>query len=136
MNTSMAYVAAFLMMLTSVSGFAAVKPDKVVEKARAAVSAASPDDWETYAKSAQMCIKKKVNLAEAKEWLDKSLSIKESPFALEVAGDYYMVNKLAREAITHYVKSMNMVKEKDFYANTSTLQEKINKAKLMQEKVG
>ena len=136
MNTTVAYVAAFLMTFVSVSGFAAVKPDKVVEKARAAVNAASPDDWETYAKSAQMCIKKKVNLAEAKEWLDKSLSIKETSLAFEVAGDYYMVNKLAREAITHYVKSINIIKEKDFYANTSALQEKINKAKLMQEKVG
>ena len=136
MNTAVAYVAAFLMTFISVANYAAVKPDKVVEKARAAVNAASPHDWETYAKSAQMCIKKKVNLAEAKEWLDKSLSIKETPYALEVAGDYYMVNKLAREAITYYIKSINMIKAKDFYASTSALQEKINKAKLMQEKVG
>ena len=110
--------------------------DKVVEKARAAVNDAAPDDWETFAKSAEMCIDKKVNLAEAKTWLDKSLSIKESAYALEIAGDYYMSNKLAREAINHYVKSMNLTKQNDFYADTAELQEKIKKAVALQEKIG
>ncbi|ELR72819.1 hypothetical protein C900_00780 [Fulvivirga imtechensis AK7] len=103
--------------------------EKTIEKARATVTNAAPDDWEARAKAAHMCIKKNVNLTEAKGWLDTSLSIKESALGLEVAGDYYMVNKLYDKAIANYVKSMLTLKEKDFYANTDDLQIKIDKAK-------
>lgn len=103
--------------------------DKTVEKARAAVKAASPDDWETLAKSAEMCVRKNVNLTEAKEWIDASMAIKESALALEVCGDYYKANKLYTKATDHYVKSMLAMKKQDFHANTSHLESKIDKLK-------
>ena len=118
-------------MLFTFSSTYATSGDKTTEKARAAVKDAAPDDWETLARAANMCIKKKVNLSEAKEWLDTSLGIKESAMANEVAGDYYMLNKLYDKAINHYVKSMMMAKESDFYADTAELQAKIEKAKAL-----
>ncbi len=104
------------------------REDKTVEKARAMAKSCAPDDWESFAKAANMCIAKKVNLTEAKSWFEKSLAIKESPLAHEVAGDYYMVSKLYREAANHYIKSMKLVKEKDNSADLSDLQAKVEKA--------
>ncbi|UII28143.1 hypothetical protein LVD15_06885 [Fulvivirga maritima] len=123
-TSALALIAVFMM---SVSVMAA-SPDKTTEKAREAVSKAAPDDWYTLAESAEMCFKKGVNLKEAKQWLDTSLQIKESAFAHEVAGDYYMSYKLYEKAITSYVNSMKLLKQKDFYADTDALQAKIDKA--------
>lgn len=117
-----------LLMFSSVRTNAFTHADKIVKKARAAVQKAAPDDWETYAKAAQMCINKDVNLAEAKEWLNKSLEIKDNALANEVAGDYYASNKLYKKAVDHYVKSMKQLKENNFYADTAEIQKKIDKA--------
>ncbi len=122
-------VVAMAFLLFTTPGFSIDKSEKVISKARAMIEKAAPDDWESYAKAAALCVKKNVNLTEAKSWLDTSLKIKESVVANEVAGDYYMLNKLYNKAIDHYVKSMLLIKEKDFYADTSGLQEKIDKAK-------
>lgn len=123
------YVVVMALLLFTSPVFSIVKSEKVVSKARAMIEKASPDDWESYAKAAELCVKKNVNLAEAKGWLDTSLKIKDSVLANEVAGDYYVLNKLYNRAIDHYVQSMLLIKEKDFYADTSGLQEKIEKAK-------
>ncbi|MTI22493.1 hypothetical protein E1176_15785 [Fulvivirga sp. RKSG066] len=103
--------------------------DKTTTKARAVIEKAAPDDWESYAKAAKMCIQKKVNLAEAKSWLDRSLEIKENAFAHEVAGDYFNINKIYDKAVNHYVKSMMLTKQSDFYADVSELQKKIERTK-------
>lgn len=129
-KTTLAWAMGLVFLFAQFSAFSAANPtDKTIEKARAAVEAAGPDDWETLAKSAEMCIKKKVNMAEAKQWLDASMSIKESALALEVAGDYYKANKLYTKATDHYVKSMLALKKDNFYADTSHLEAKINKVK-------
>ncbi|MBL6446227.1 hypothetical protein JMN32_07905 [Fulvivirga sp. 29W222] len=120
-------------LVLTMSNVMAASGDKVTEKAREAVSNAAPDDWETLAKAAKMCIDKKVNLKEAKGWLDSSLSIKESALGLEVAGDYYILNKLYDQAINHYVKSMLLTRQKDFYADTEDIQSKIEKAKKLSD---
>jgi len=89
-------------------------PDKkTTEKARTAVEEAAPDDWQTYAESAEICMKKKVNLAEAKQWLEKSLEIRETPYNLAVMGDYYQMNKLPNQALEYYVKSLRVGLEQD-----------------------
>ncbi|UII22474.1 hypothetical protein [Fulvivirga ligni] len=120
---------AFIAVFMASTFTMAANPDKTTEKARTAVSNAAPDDWHTLAESAQMCIKKGVNLKEAKQWLDTSLQIKKSAFGKEVAGDYYLSNKLYEKAINSYVESMKLIKEKDFYADTDDIQKKIDKAK-------
>ncbi|MEO1050012.1 MAG: hypothetical protein AAFX87_05285 [Bacteroidota bacterium] len=122
--------------LISVNSFAVAPSDKAVEKARKAVANASPDDWETFAKSAQMCIRKNVNMAEAQEWLEKSIAIKATSFNLEVMGDYFMKNKLPVKAMEYYVKSIDKAKRTNVNADTGDLQTKINQAKAMRKKIG
>jgi hypothetical protein len=117
-----------LVMLLSINAFA-VGSDKVVEKARAMVNEAAPHDWEAFAKAADLCIKKDVNLTEAKEWLDKSLTIKESSLVYEVIGDYYAKNKLYDKAINNYILSMLKIKEANNLGDTKYLEAKIAKAK-------
>ena len=99
--------------------------DKTFDKAKSAVENASPDDWKTYAESAQKLIKKKANLAEAKTWIEKSISIRETAFNLEVLGDYYVKNNLPKEAVSYYVKSMNKMREETPGVNVTRIQQKI-----------
>jgi len=122
-------VLVMLLALLSTQAFGFTKSDKTIEKARAVIEKAAPDDWESYAKAADMCIRKGVNLTEAKEWVETSLTIKSSVLGNEVAGDYYMHNKLYERAIDHYLKGMLLAKEKDFHADVSELQKKIEQAK-------
>ncbi len=82
------------------------KVDKTISKARQAVEQASPEDWLTLAESAEICFQKKVNLREAADWIDQSLSIKETSYNLEVKGDYYFASNRFEEALKYYVKSM------------------------------
>ncbi|MEM1405496.1 MAG: hypothetical protein AAGG59_01880 [Bacteroidota bacterium] len=117
-----------LMLLVPFTASATDKVDKTTEKARELASSCSPDDWQSFAKAAGMCINKEVNLTEAKGWFEKSLSINESALGHEVAGDYYMVSKLYSEAVSHYVKSMKLVKEKDNAADLGELQAKVEAA--------
>ncbi|MEN7549676.1 hypothetical protein AAG747_17265 [Rapidithrix thailandica] len=98
---------------------------KVLKKAKAKVEKASPDDWKTYALAAEMCFGKKVNMKEAYEWLKKSIEIKETPLNLRIKGDYYTQNNLPEKAIDAYIKSMELVKAKDPYADFTEIQEKI-----------
>ncbi len=100
------------MFLISPSNFAKAnnRADKIVEKARQFVDEASPDDWYAMAKAAQMCIDKKVNLKEADEWLNNSLSIKETSFNTKVKGDYYAVSNLPQKAIDYYSLSIRLGK--------------------------
>ena len=121
-------IAVILLLAAQLPVSAAGGNDKLIAKVRETVANAAPDDWETLAKAAHQCIKKKVNLAEAKDWLDKSLQIKRSAYGLEIAGDYYLSNKLYDEAVNHYIESISVLKKQDITAETGWLQEKINEA--------
>lgn len=101
--------------------------DRTTEKTRDAVESAGPDDWYTLAISAEKCFKKKVNIKEASKWLDQSIEIAETPFNLELKGDYYMDNRLPDKALEFYVRAMNNMKENDGEAEVSNIQKKIAK---------
>lgn len=132
MNYVTKNVRLILMMLavafvgTSVYAAPSATGNRTVEKARLAVEEAAPDDWFTYAESAEKCMKKKVNLKEAKQWLDKSLKIKGTPYNLAVMGDYYNMNKLPEKALEYYVKSLRVGMEQDI-----TYQDRATHAKMM-----
>jgi len=102
------------------------KVDKTTAKARQTVADATPDDWYALAKAADMCIKKDKNLKEAASWLDESISIKETPYNLEVKGRYYEASNLPQKALGHYVKALQLGKSQDFYFDGKELQTKIN----------
>jgi len=97
-----------LLILSSNLSFAL---EKQFGKTRHAVENAGPDDRHTLAISAEKSFKKKVNLKEASEWIDKSLEIAETPFNLELKGDYYNENQLPDKAIKYYVRAIISLKE-------------------------
>ena len=99
--------------------------DRTTEKTRDAVESADPDDWYTLAISAEKCFEKKVNLKEAAKWLDQSLEITETPFNLELKGDYYIKNQLPDKALEYYVRTMNTIKAIDGEAEVTHIQKKI-----------
>jgi len=125
LSKTFAAIMAFVVLSSSVT-FAKVD-DRTTEKAREDVENASPDDWYTLAISAEKCFKKKVNLKQASEWLDQSIEIAETPFNLELKGDYYIDNRLPDRALEYYVRAMNTIKENDGDADVTHLQKKISK---------
>ncbi len=107
--------------LVSAAAFANPTEDKTTLKAREAVEKASPDDWMAYASSAEKCLKKNVNLKEAAEWIDTSLSIKETPYNLRLKGMYYEKNNLPEQALEYYIKSLRVGLENDInYSDEKT----------------
>jgi len=109
--------------------------DKIISKARAAVENASQDDWETYAKSAELCIEKNINMKEASKWLEHSISIKKTTLNLRIKGDYYLKNKLPRKAMEYYLLAIETGKANDFYFDSSRLQSRIDKARNLEKKL-
>jgi hypothetical protein len=103
--------------------------NRTAEKARQAVEEAAPDDWYTYAHSAEKCIRKKVNLNEVKGWLERSIEIKETTYNLSVMGDYYNMNNLHQKALEFYVKSLRVGLEQDVNYKDPITHEKMMKAR-------
>lgn len=119
----------FCMLLITVASHSVLAKsggtDRVTEKARQAVEQASPDDWMTYAKNAELCIRKNVNLKEAAEWLDQSLNIKETAYNLKIKGLYYEKNNLPKEALLYYIKSLKTGIEQDINYTDPATQQKV-----------
>lgn len=120
---------ATVFLSASVYALPGTADNKTVTKARLAVEEAAPDDWRTYAESAEKCMRKKVNLKEAKVWLDKSLKIQETPYNLAIMGDYYQMNALPEQALENYVKSLRLGLEKDINYSDPVTHAKMMKAR-------
>ncbi len=80
---------------------------KVMAAARKAIAEAKPDDWRTPYRAASFCLDNNVNLTDAKAWLDKSVSVKETMANLSgqarllaMQGDKSGAIALAKKAIT------------------------------------
>jgi hypothetical protein len=101
------------------------KEDKIINKYKEIIEKSSPDDWYTLAESADICLKKNINRKEVAEWLEQSLSIKETPYNLEVKGDYYRINNLPEKAGQYYLKAIQLGSENDSGFDTKELQAKI-----------
>ncbi len=129
------FIMVALLSVSSVIASYSPSNEKTISKARTAIQNASQDDWETYAKSAQICIEKNINMKEAFTWINHSIEIKESTMNLTIKGDYYLKNKLPRKAMEQYLKAIELGKEFDFDYDTSDLQAKIDKARKIQKKL-
>lgn len=121
-------VVAVVVLFSTFSSTAGTK-DKAVAKATEAVENGSPDDWKLLANQADYLIKRNASLGTAKEWIEKSISIKEDAYNLEIMGDYYVKSNLPKQAIGYYIQSMDMVKAGNPTENTQWLQDKIISSK-------
>ncbi len=119
---SLGLVVAFLL---SVSVSYASTGSKAEEKAREAVENAAPDDWHTLAESAEKLMRKKKNLKEANEWIDKSISIKETSYNTTLKGDYYYALQMPDKALEYYVKAMQLAHKENKDADLSSIQQKV-----------
>ena len=101
------------------------KEDKIINKYKEVIENSSPDDWYTLAKSADMCLRKNINRKEVANWLEQSLAIKETPYNLEVKGDYYRINHLPEKAGQYYLRAIQLGSEMESGFDTKALQTKI-----------
>src|SRR6478609_7373774 len=120
-----------LIFFASVSSvaWASTGEDRTTDKARAEVAKASADDWQTLAANAEKCFRRKVNMREASEWLDKSLQITESRYNLELKGDYYNLNNLPEKAVDYYIKAIEVAQSSRSTSEVIEIQHKIAKIK-------
>jgi hypothetical protein len=93
--------------------------EKVLAAARKAVSEAKPDDWRTSYRAAAFCLDNKVNLAEAKTWLDKSVATKETMYNLSGQARLLAMEGKKADAIALAKKAITVGKEADPKADTS-----------------
>lgn len=101
------------------------KEKKIVAKFQETVDNAAPDDWFTLAECADICLRKNINCKEVSIWIDKSLKIKETPYNLEVKGDYYIANNLPEKGGDYYLKAILLGTEEDPDFDATGLQTKI-----------
>ncbi|WP_258105049.1 hypothetical protein [Marinoscillum sp. MHG1-6] len=98
---------------------------KIVQKAIDAVANAEDNDWETLAQSAEICFMKKENMEEAVTWIEHSIKIKETPYNMEVYGDYLASVGKNKEARRHYYNAIVLIKQKEPTSENTRLQQKI-----------
>ena len=101
------------------------KSEKFVDKLTEKIEEAAPDDWYVLAHSADLCLKKNINTKDVAEWIDRSLSIKETPYNLEVKGDYYMINRMPKKAGEFYLKALKVGADLNDGFDGTELQKKI-----------
>ncbi|HLE61167.1 MAG TPA: DUF2911 domain-containing protein [Thermoanaerobaculaceae bacterium] len=93
--------------------------DKVLAAARKAVAEAKPDDWRTPYRAAAFCLDNNVDLAEAKAWLAKSVSVKETMYNLSGQARVLAMEGKKTEAIALAKKAITVGKAADAKADTS-----------------
>lgn len=82
--------------------------DRATRKARAAVKEASPNDWRTFAESAEACINKRVNMREAAKWISSSKAIKVTSYNTMVEADYYWAIGMMDKALETYLEALKV----------------------------
>jgi len=117
---------ALLVLVSQSAAFAGTNPD-LVSRAKKAV-ASSPNDWYILATSADVCLEQHSNLSEAKEWIEKSLSMEENAYTYEVMGDYYLENDEPVKAMEYYILSLKKANEAEEKLNPENQQVKIARA--------
>ncbi len=122
-------IAVMALVAISSAAFAGQKDNKTTLKSRQIVENASPDDWKALAMAAAICVDKKTNLTQASEWLEKSVSIKETAYNLEVKGDYLILSNQPEKAMAQYIKAMQVGLNNETGFDVKNLQVKIGNLK-------
>ncbi|MGL1888555.1 MAG: hypothetical protein OCD76_18725 [Reichenbachiella sp.] len=124
-------IALIAIITITTSSFAGTK-DKAVTKATEAVEQGAPDDYVLLANQANYLLKRDAGLSTAKMWIEQSLSIKQDTYNTEVMGDYYRKCNLHREAVSFYIKSIELNKQVNgVNVDTRAIQDKIKLSKSM-----
>ncbi|HYE65793.1 MAG TPA: DUF2911 domain-containing protein [Pyrinomonadaceae bacterium] len=93
-----------------------------LEKARAAIAAAKPDDWRTPLQAANFSFQNKVNRDEAMKWLDQSIKIKETYGNLGLKARVLAEMGNTAEAISLAEKAIAVGKAADPKTDTSQME--------------
>ena len=96
-------------------------------KARAAVAAAKPDDWNTPLQAANYALSRKEDVAEGTAWLDQSIKVKETYQNLSRKARLLAEQGKTQEAITIGEKALALGKAAK--ANTSGLEQRLTEWK-------
>jgi len=118
-TTESATVAIVWEKITALFSFKVETVNKVLTSVRKAVTEAKPDDWRTPYRAAAFCLDNNVNLAEAKTWLAKSVTAKETMYNLAGQARLLAMEGNKADAITLAKKAIAVGKAADPKADTS-----------------
>lgn len=118
-TTESATVAILWEKLAVLFSFKVETVNKVLNSVRKAVAEAKPDDWRTPYRAAAFCLDNNVNLAEAKTWLAKSVTAKETMYNLAGQARMLAMEGKKADAITLAKKAIAVGKAADPKADTS-----------------
>jgi hypothetical protein len=93
--------------------------DKALASSRKAIADAKPDDWRTPYRAAAFCLDNNVNLAEAKEWLAKSVAVKETMYNLSGQARLLAMDGKKADAIALAKRAIAVGKAADPKADTA-----------------
>ncbi len=93
--------------------------DKVLTSARKAVAEAKPDDWRTPYRAAAFCLDNNVSLDQARDWLEKSIAVKETMYNLTGKARLLALEGKKADAISLAKKAIAVGKAADPKADTS-----------------
>lgn len=82
-------------------------------------------DWKTYAECANAFVSKRICNAEILDWINQSISIKETVFNHVVKGDYFVVTGKITEAKNAYIKAIDLAMKNGKNKEISDIQWKI-----------
>ena len=102
-------------------------PALALAKARAAVAAAKPDDWNTPFQAANFALSRKEDVAEGTAWLDQSIKVKETYQNLSRKARLLAEQGKTQEAIAVGEKALALGKAAK--ANTSGLEQRLTEWK-------
>jgi hypothetical protein len=92
-----------------------------VEKLRAAVAAAKPDDWRTPLQAANYAFSNKVDTDEAMQWLDKSIRVKETFNNLSAKARVLAGQGKTAEAVAAAEKAIQLAKAPNSGVDQTTI---------------
>lgn len=125
-SSSKLFTVVFVTLITvSSMSFASGNREKVISKAKEAIEEGAPDDWMLLAQQSEYLLTRDIGLSMVKEWLEKSIKLKEDVYNLELMGDYYKKCNLNKQATAYYVEAMKVKKANDVTINTRSIESKI-----------
>jgi len=94
-------------------------------KHKTIISKAKDRDWKTYAECANAMVTKRICNTEILNWINKSISIKETVFNHVVKGDYFVVEGKITEAKNEYIRAIELAMKNGKEDEVSDIQWKI-----------
>lgn len=82
--------------------------EALIEEVKIKADKVKEGDWKALADCAKTLLEKRINYGEVKDWLEKSVSVKETWYNVSLMGDYYVNTRDFDKAYENYIKAIRL----------------------------